>query len=103
MAKRASEEKKREIVSKVLSMQSEGATIGEACERLGIGRHNFMNWRKKFSDAAPVARASGKSENGYTAIRVSGSTDMMFIGFGRSKDVLTAIDGLASIFGSRAH
>lgn len=92
--KRASAEEKENKVAEILALTSKGMTIGDACERAGVSRANFMNWRKKFGAGSPSRRGEGQLLN----VRVQGTTDMMFIGFGRSQDVLTAIHGLASMF-----
>lgn len=92
-------------------------TIEAACKKANVNLSNYRNWDallskgstqktpqvalKRLSKNFPQAltKLPAKTENNkMLSMNISGSTDMMFVGFGKSQDVLQALNNLASIF-----
>ena len=92
-------ERKR-LFGEIESRRAKGMTVAAACKELGVKPFNYAQWRRKFAGDSSVTTRGANASPGLS-VRVNGSSDLMFVGFGKSNDVLQALNGIASIFNSR--
>jgi hypothetical protein len=97
-------ERKR-LFAEIEGRRAKGLTVAAACKEVGVKTFNYATWKRKFGSvagASATAPVAGKNSSASAlSFRVDGSSDLMFIGFGKSREVLQAISGIASIFEGR--
>ena len=104
MAKFKTREERFSLAQQVTNLrETKDLTVEQACKKVGISPYNYANWKSLPANEPAGATALPPSRtplNELTTVGLpmKGTTDLMFIGFGRSKDVLSAIDNLSSIF-----